>query len=140
MKTEVDRHKMSFSLLAMVPDIYSIDAEAEEKDHGDEEHLDMRMRTSDNIDIGKSLYNGQRLDVRPTTTDLTNTAAPNRRPLLRRHSSQGGPLKSSLQSSSSLVDMCFSRKQKQKSGTEDARRAAAAKESLWVRVKSKFRV
>ncbi len=89
-------HNMSFSLLTMVPDIYSF--AMEEKEHGG-------IGTSGNADIGKSLYNGQRLDVRPThNSDPMNlgTLNLNRRPSRRAIQGEGGPLKSSLKSRSSL--------------------------------------
>ncbi len=88
----MNRHKMSFSLFAMVPDMISFDTEEKEHKH---EHFDIGV--SDYTDIDRSIYNGQRLDVRPTNNDLPDSATPNRRP--SRHAIQGGPLKSSLKSS-----------------------------------------
>lgn len=91
----MNRHKMSFSLFAMVPDMISFDNEEKEHEHL---HFDIGIGVSDNTDIDKSIYNGQRLDVRPTNNDLPDSATPNRRP--SRHAIQGGLLKSSLKSTS----------------------------------------
>ncbi len=140
MRSEVGHHQ-SFSLLTMVPDIYSF--AVEENEYGDEEHLgNVGIGTGDDIDIGKSLYNERRLDVRPThNSDLTNLDTFNCRPS-RRVTIPGGPaLKSSLQSRSRLgtsqtsiesdLSEEFSQMLNAESVTKDARRAA--KEGKWVR-------
>lgn len=93
--SEVDRQKKSFfSLLAMAPDIHSAAIEEEEEEVAND------VIDPKDVCLDKSLYKGQRLDVRPTKKDndrpdLTNSA--NRRP--SRRALHVGPLKSSLKSS-----------------------------------------
>ncbi len=98
--SEVDRQRKSFSLLTMAPDIHSAAIEEEEDEEEDmtDDVLDLK-----DVCLDKSLYKGQRLDVRPTTkNDLTNSA--NRRPSRRTlHVGPKSSLKSSLKTSQTSI-------------------------------------